>query len=988
MHPTPVLPNAARLPRPGSAKLAAVGLERWRETAERAQEADLAAFATEIASDEYGRALLEAAFGNSPFLGRCLLLDIRWVHGLISQGPEQSFLELLDAARDGEAADLDALMAHLRVFRRRAALLIGLADIAGDWPLERVMAALSDVAETALGAATGFLLRQAAAGGAFELADQASPQAGSGFIVLGMGKLGGRELNYSSDIDLVVLYDEERVRGARPESIQQTFVRLTHDLVRAMDERTADGYVFRTDLRLRPDPGATPVAISVMAAETYYESLGQNWERAAMIKARPVAGDLEAGRDFLARLRPFLWRKNLDFAAIQDIHSIKRQINTHRGGRRIAVAGHNIKLGRGGIREIEFFAQTQQLIWGGREPRLRSAVTCETLETLAELGRIEPRVARELIDAYRYLRTVEHRLQMVDDEQTHSLPKDADGLASLATFLGYDGADAFAADLVGHLRRVEEHYAHLFEEAAPLAGPGNLVFTGGEHDPETLATLGRLGYGNPEAVSSVVRGWHHGRYRAMRSARARELLTELMPALLAALAKTANPEAALLKFDEFVASLPAGVQLFSMFHARPELLDLVAEIMGGAPRLANRMSRNPSLFDAVLSQGFFDPLPPAPELAADLDEALEQANDFQDVLDIARRWNNDRRFQVGVRILRGVTDSDAAGPVLSDIADTVVSVLRSPVEREFAKTHGLVPGGAMAVVALGKLGGRELTATSDLDLIFIYDGDDAESDGAKPLALGHYFARLSQRFLNAITAQTPEGRLYEVDMRLRPSGHAGPIASRIDAFLSYQLERAWTWEHLVLTRARVIGGPPGLAARAADAIRQTLERRRDPDKLLADVASMRARMAAEHKARSIWEVKHLRGGLVDIEFIAQYLQLRHAADHPDVLAQNTTDALARLAAAGLLQAAQAERLIEATRLWRRIQGLLRLAAEEGFAEDEASAGLRALLVRAGPAGNFAELKAEMTETAEAVFEIFDALVEQPAAALPAGDSGA
>ena len=473
----------------------------------------------------------------------------------------------------------------------------------------------------------------------------------------------------------------------------------------------------------------------------------------------------------------------------------------------------------------------------------------------------------------------------------------------------------------------------------------------------------------------------------MRSTRARELLTELMPALLAALAKTANPEAALLKFDEFVSSLPAGVQLFSMFHARPELLDLVAEIMGGAPGLANRMSRNPSLFDAVLSQGFFDPLPPAPELAADLVEAFEQANDFQDVLDIARRWNNDRRFQVGVQILRGATDPDAAGPVLSDIADTVVASLLSPVERAFAEAHGVVRGGGMAVVALGKLGGRELTATSDLDLIFIYDGAAGESDGAKPLAVGHYFARLSQRFLNAITAQTPEGRLYEVDMRLRPSGHAGPIASRIDAFLSYQREQAWTWEHMALIRARVIGGPADIVSRAADAIRQTLEQRRDPDKLLADVASMRARMAAEHTAGSIWEIKHLRGGLVDIEFIAQYLQLRHAAEHPEVLAQSTTDALARLAGAGMLDAKIAGRLIEATRLWRRVQGLLRLAAEEGFAEEDASAGLRALLAAAGPSANFAELKAKMTDTAETVAGIFDALVAGPAAALATGDGG-
>src|SRR5690606_15692978 len=323
----------------------------------------------------------------------------------------------------------------------------------------------------------------------------------------------------------------DRMEQADPWRLQQGLVRLTRDLVQILEERTADGYVFRTDLRLRPDPGATPLAISVIAAETYYESMGQNWERAAMIKARPVAADREAGDTFIATLRPFVWRKHLDFAAIQDIHSIKRQINAHRGGGKIEILGHNIKLGRGGIREIEFFAQTQQLIWGGRVPSLRRAGTCDTLRDLAAAGRITPLVAKELIDSYRFLRTIEHRLQMVEDRQTHSLPADEAGIAALAAFLGYPGADPFVRDLEAHLRRVERHYAELFEEHPSLSAAGNLVFTGGEHDPDTLATLRRLGYRDAERVSSVVRAWHHGRYRATRSQRARELLTELMPAL-------------------------------------------------------------------------------------------------------------------------------------------------------------------------------------------------------------------------------------------------------------------------------------------------------------------------------------------------------------------------------------------------------------------------------------------------------------------------
>ena len=356
---------------------------------------------------------------------------------------------------------------------------------------------MSDFAEATLSAAVAHLLRQSARAGAFSLLHTDDPEHSSGLVILGMGKLGSRELNYSSDIDLIVLYDPNKFEMADASALHDHVVRLTRNLIRLMEERSTDGYVFRTDLRLRPDPGSTPIALSVVVAETYYESLGQNWERAAMIKARPVAGDRAAGAAFLKCLDPFIWRKSLDFAAIRDIHSIKRQINAHRGGGRVAIAGHNIKLGRGGIREIEFFVQTQQLIWGGREPRLRSAATVDSLLALADGGQIDRRTADELIDAYRVLRRVEHRLQMIDDEQTHSLPDSSEGLRDLATFLAYDDVDAMTRDLMATLRSVESHYADLFEDAptlsVPSAAAGNLVFTGGEPAPEPLDTIERLG---------------------------------------------------------------------------------------------------------------------------------------------------------------------------------------------------------------------------------------------------------------------------------------------------------------------------------------------------------------------------------------------------------------------------------------------------------------------------------------------------------------
>ncbi len=994
MEERSLLTQPSAFPKPADRERAEIGIEEWRKTAAALPDAALRADALELAREPAGSALLAAVFGGSPFLGQCLLSDVGESCRLVRRGPEPTVRAALDeAARAAEAADLRALMAALRHAKRRVALAVALADIAGAWPLERVTRALSDFAEAALGAAVRYLLRDAAGKGRLRLRDEEDPARGSGFIVIAMGKLGARELNYSSDIDLIVLYDDERVRADDPSELQRTFVRLTRALVRAIEERTADGYVFRTDLRLRPDPGAMPIAVSTLAAETYYESAGQNWERAAFIKARPVAGDLEAGAAFLDRLRPFVWRKHLDFAAIQDIHSIKRQIHAHRGGGEIAVLGHDLKLGRGGIREIEFFAQTQQLIWGGRDPRLRTAGTVESLRALAETGRIAAETADELVESYRFLRRVEHRLQMVADQQTHTLPASPEGLGRFAVFLGYPDGDAFAAELTAHLRRVEAHYAHLFEEAPDLgASAGNLVFTGGEHDPGTLETLRRLGFAEPETVSDIVRGWHRGRYRATRSTRARELLTELMPALMEALAGTADPMAAVVKFDEFLARLPAGVQLFSLFYANPRLLELVAEIVGGAPLLAEALSRNPLALDAVLSGDFFEALPDAAALAAELAERLEQARDFEDVLDIARRWNNDRRFQVGVHILRNITDADAAGPVLADIASVAVRALLPHVEADFARRHGRVPGGAMAIIALGKLGGREMTITSDLDLIFVYDApDEVEgSDGARPLAVSQYYARLSQRVINAITAPTGEGRLYEVDMRLRPSGAAGPVASSLDAFADYQRRSAWTWEHMALTRARVVAGDAGLADRIAEVVRDVLTAPRDAERLLRDVAEMRARMAREHGPGSPWIGKHYRGGLVDLEFIAQFLQLRHAHDHPAILDTNTAGAFAAAARVGVLAPALAEDLVGATRLWRRIQGLARLLGPEsrrteappsdGGGELDPPEGLRRAMARAIGAPDFEAVKARVLETAAHVRTVFADLIETPAQA--------
>lgn len=934
-------------------------------------------------------ALLAALCGNSPFLGRCLLAEPQTFLELLSQDVDSVFNNVVTAVTPKALESLteSELMTALRRARRRVALIVAAGDVSGLWPLEKVTAALTRFAEVALSAALCHLLRQLATAGEIVLPNPDDPELESGFIILGLGKLGARELNYSSDIDLILLFEREKVQYTGRKTVQECFVRLARNLVRILQDGTAEGYVFRIDLRLRPDPASTPLVISTLAAETYYEGMGQNWERAAMIKARVVAGDQAAGQLFLYRLRPFIWRKHLDFAAIQDIHSIKRQIYAVKGHRQVAVAGHNIKLGRGGIREIEFFAQTQQLIWGRRAKELRNRTTLGAIEGLVQVGKCQRSVADELTHAYRYLRQVEHRLQMIDDQQTQTLPDYGPALDRVAIFNGHSDTREFEATLRFHLGRVEDHYAELFEEAPSLGAAeagvaGSLVFTGTEDDPETVSTLERMGFSDGSAVSAQIRAWHHGRYRATRSARARELLTELMPRLLAALSSSADPDTAFRRFDDFLRALPAGVQFFALLYSNPALLDLIAEAMGMAPFLAEQLARRPALLDGVLAATLYDASSDPAAIAADLDRQLEIAEDFQDALDILRRWTKDQQFQIGVRLLRGGLDGDTAGPLLSDVADCALAALFPRVVAEFQQQHGKLPGRGLALLALGKLGSREMTVTSDLDLVFIYDippdienWDTTQSSGLKPLPPIQYYARLAQRLISAITAQTGEGRLFEVDMRLRPSGNSGPIASGLAPFEKYQTEEAWTWEHMALTRARVIAGETSFAGDVRAALDRVLCRQRDPEKLRTDILDMRRRMGQQYRTDVPWDLKHCRGGQVDIDFISQYLILRHAIDHPDIIAGDPVVALARIRDRGLLDPTMADRLIDTARLWHRLQQIIRLVVDGHLEETKLTEPTRRQLAQSASEPDFSALKALVMEREQAVFSLFETIFE-------------
>jgi [glutamine synthetase] adenylyltransferase / [glutamine synthetase]-adenylyl-L-tyrosine phosphorylase len=919
------------------------------------------------------RDLLAGIFGASSFLTAVIERDPERLASALAATPEAHFEALCRAATEAcaGAASLADAMRALRHFKTDVALLTALCDLGGVWPVMTVARRLSQAADAAVTAAVRFLFRQARARG-----DWLSGEP-DGYIVLAMGKYGAFELNYSSDIDLIVFYDLARIKLRGALEVQTFFVRLTRDLVRLLHERTGEGYVFRTDLRLRPDPGSTPLALSTDAALNYYESFGQNWERAALIKARAVAGDLAAGAHLLQDLAPFIWRKYLDFAAIADIHAMKRQIHAFRGFGTIGVAGHDIKVGRGGIREIEFFAQTQQLIAGGRQAELRAPETLVALERLEERAWITRNARLDLDRAYKFLRQIEHRLQMLADEQTQTLPEDPLKLAAFANFCGFADTASFAARLTEELERVQTHYVRLFEHSPELTrGGSNMVFAGEADDPATLAALAALGYTRAADVIAGVRGWHHGRYPAVRTARARELLTEMQPILIEALAKTANPDAAFIGFDRFLSELPSGVQLFSLLKQNPSLIGLIAQIMGSAPRLARILGKRRRVLDAVLAPGFFGNLPNREELRGIVAAELREAGDVQDALDRARLVCNEQAFLIGVRVLTGSISASQAGGAYAQLAECMIQAMLELVEREMARAHGEVPGGAAVVVAMGKLGGLEMTAASDLDLIVIYDfeAEAVLSDGARPLAPTQYFTRLTQRLISAFTAQTAEGQLYEVDMRLRPSGQKGPVATQLSSFVHYQAGEAWTWEHLALTRARVVAGAPKLKVVVEAAIADILQRRRDRDKIAADVGSMRVRIEREKGSKDLWDLKQVRGGLVDLEFIAQYLQLVHAADRPEVLSQNTLRALRNLAAAGCLPPAAADALVPAARLLNNLTQVLRLCQDGPFLPRTAPEGLKLLLARAGDAPDFARLEAELAARERTVATLFDELL--------------
>lgn len=872
---------------------------------------------------------------------------------LVSDTPDEVLereLEAMRAAGDIEPG-LDAPMRAMRRAKQAAHLIIAAADLSGVWDLDRVVGALTALADAAVTTALRVAVREASAQG--RLGDGAGSDSLPGLFILAMGKMGAGELNYSSDIDLIVLFDPD-VLPVPAERAQEAMTRLVRDLVRLLDERTADGYVFRTDLRLRPDPASTAPAVSTHFAQQYYESVGQNWERMAHIKARVCAGDFAAGQAYLDELSPYVWRRHLDYWAIADIHSIKRQIHAHHGHPALDVAAFDVKLGRGGVREIEFFAQVQQLILGGRLPQVRTPATKTAVAMLTEAGMVKPDICEDLSLAYDFLRAIEHRIQMVNDEQTHELPVAREQRAVIGTLAGYAELADFERDIGAVRRRVHGVYSDLFATEERLSGSaGNLVFTGVDDDPGTVATLSQMGFADPSKVIRNFQAWHRGGALATRSARGRQLLTSLGPKLLEAMAQAGEPSAAFDRFSDFFTGLTGGVQTMSLMLAEPGLTQDIIETMAFAPRLAADLARRPVLLDAMLDPRFRAPASqdPAGAREARLREDLTRAGTFEAQLNAARRFHREEAFRIGYQLLRSMIGATEAGAAYADLADACVGALADAVEADVRARYGGSPG-RWVVCGLGKFGGRELTVSSDLDLMLVYESDNENS--------AQLATRFVQRLVSALTAPTEEGLLYEVDMQLRPSGRAGPVAVRFPAFEAYYRGDAWTWEFMALTRLRPVAGDADLADRIMASARGALIGKSGDPGITADVVDMRRRMTRERPAKSRWDVKLTPGGLVDIEFVIQHEMLLAAGAHPEVIAANSLAAIGALEAAKSLAAADAATLREALGFQLALQQALRIAVGDAFDPETASNGLKAWLARHMGVADFGALEIELS----------------------------
>ncbi len=857
-------------------------------------------------------------------------------HEFDLSAPSRLLESALQTCANVAAGEGDAV-ADLRRAKKAAHLAIAAADLSGQNELAQTTANITRFADAAVSAALQAALR-------------GRGLSQEGIFITALGKMGAGELNYSSDIDIAAFFDPDLFQGGAYEPADAA-ARVIQQLTTLLQDRTPEGYVFRTDLRLRPDPSSTPVAVSTRRAELYYDSVGQNWERMVWIKGRVAAGDEWAGRVFLETLQPFIWRRHLDYWAIADVHAIKNMINAKAGDKSLNDVSADVKLGPGGIREIEFFVQTQQIILGGRYPELRVRGTQAGLTELAKRGIVSPEIAQDLSDAYESLRMVEHRIQMLDDAQTHTLPAFDNKRASVAALCGYSELQAFDRDLIEIRKLVNAYYRDLFADETQKhqrAVSGNLVFTGVDDDPETVKTLSEMGFAQPSHVIERIRQWHRGRTPATRTTRGRELLTAFLPDLLAAMGRTGEADEAFRQFGRFFEGLRSGVQVLAMLVAEETLTDDLVTTLAIAPRIADTLARRPNLLETLVAFG---------DGNTELD--LPPDTDFETALDLTRRWQGERAFQIGHQLLHGQIAARDAAASWSDLADRCTVEMARVAAEETVRRFGPVPG-KWSVIGLGKMGGREMTAASDLDLLVIYEAAEAAD------AQG-WFTKFTQRLIAALSAETAEGKLYETDMRLRPSGRAGPVATSLAAFERYHQNQAWTWEHMALTRLRPIAGDFELG-KTVETIAERVINSGDRDPRTQDILEMRDRLLRDKPSKGQWDLKMRRGGLIDLEFITQHAIL--TADPHQSLKPQLRAAHQQLLETGVWSQAEHDELSQALTFLQALQQVQRMAHDDVTASQDLSNALKDRLCRATACDGFEQLSDRLEAVAARVTDIF------------------
>lgn len=880
-------------------------------------------------------------FFHSPFLKQIIITYFDDFLKLLIREPEilqkefvfrqAHYVDLLCDSFSGSGF-ISTIKKELRINRKLHALFVALCDLTGYWNIERITLALSDFADasvqTAFKAAFYEHYHQK-----FKIKIALETIDICDLVVLALGKHGAQELNYSSDIDLIIFFKNPTVPLLPNNFNEQDYIKIAQRLAQILQERTPEGFVHRVDYRLRPDPASTQVAVSFASAHSYYENVGQNWERAAFIKARPVAGNLQIGKEFVKDLKPFIWRKYFDFSSISEIHLMKKQIHSIHGFEERTLSGANIKLGYGGIREIEFFVQAQQLIFGGKNLILRGMQTIPMLYELEKTQWISKRARNDLTEAYNFLRLIEHRLQMVRDEQTQCLPIEKKDLLQIARFCGFSNLSEFRKIFFKHTDKVRHHYSLLFKKEDSKSKENYpLIFQGQEYISETVLRLKNIGFRRPEAVIDIINDWKLGKRRALISSKAREVLNKTITELLEALGKTANPEAALSILDQAFLKMPASVELLTILHSHETLRSLFADLLGSAPRLAQMVMHTPHILDCIIDPAFLTPIRHTKSLEKQIRYMMGDPTHFEAFLDIIRDTIRQFHFLTGARLLSGLLSPDDLGHVYSGMAEAAIRITFEQVLKEFSKEYGEIQNASFAILGLGRLGSRQMTARSDLDLIMIYDfsPEYRESTGNKKVDVTTYTTRLTQRLIAALSVPTRRGELYEVDLRLRPQGGKGPIAVQVSSFFSYQEEESDLWEHMALTRARVITGDLNFSKLITQEIRKIIKKERSPPDVIREARKMRSYIATHKGDKNPWNFKLARGAILDLDFLAQTIVLIYSIHHPRLLGQRTPRIFQIAMQKGIITESEAEILQKSHGVFYALQQWQRTIFNEDY----------------------------------------------------------